>query len=60
MSFFDSEVFKDAHSSYYEVLYSKKDHSAMCAEIVRLLNAELSEKRILEIGCGTGSFTTEL
>jgi len=60
MTFTNSEIFKGSHSAIYEALYKDKSHSKMALEIASLIPKPLAEKRILEIGCGTGNFTTEI
>jgi SAM-dependent methyltransferase len=60
MTFSNSKIFNGRHSGLYDLLYKSKSHSKMAGEISTLMPRPLAEKRILEIGCGTGSFTTEI
>lgn len=60
MNFINPEIFNESHADIYEILYESKSHSKMALQICSLLPKSLAEKRILEIGCGTGSFTREL
>jgi SAM-dependent methyltransferase len=45
---------------FYDEIYSYKDHSELVCRIQSLLPTGLIPGRILEIGCGTGSFTFPL
>ena len=56
-----SDVFTDAYSQVYDVLYREKDYEAECDFLEEIFKrASIPVRRILDLGCGTGGHAVPL